>query len=73
MSSVKIKANNIWLRGGKITVGSEKSPYKGKFEIELIGGNNSPSLLVDDLAKSGTKAFVVTGQLELFGKVPSTT
>lgn len=61
LPSVKIKANNIWVRGGKIVVGEEGTPYTNNLEFEMIGGDSSPALVIDDLAKSGNKAFVVTG------------
>lgn len=74
--NIKLKANNIWVRGGgKITIGSEQEykRYMNNFELILTGTSNSPNLIIDDLAKTGTKSLAVTGTVEMYGKHPAVT
>lgn len=63
MPEVKIRANNIWVRGGKIAVGGpeEARRYRNKFTIELTGDSESPNLLIDEFSNTGTKSIAVTG------------
>lgn len=63
----KIKATNIWVRGGKFIAGSPDSPFPGKIDIELDGTRLGNPLIIDNFSATGTKSLGVTGYLELYG------
>lgn len=60
-----IRANNIWIRGGRLVAGQEDVTlrYTQKLDIILTGNKNSQPLIIDDLSRTGTKSFAVTGKL----------
>ncbi len=61
----------IWIRAGSITAGSSTIPFVNNLTIQINGNKNSSGFAVDpNLA--GSKMFVVTGSLNLFGISPST-
>lgn len=72
ISSVHIRAKNIWIFSGSIKAGTSSVPYPGELTFEIIGNKSDRSLVVDPQL-AGNKMFVVTGNLELYGPVPATT
>ena len=69
-----IKANNIWVRGGSLVNGENIDyPPNNKLNIELYGNRYSPPIVIDDVSRTGTKSFAVTGTVNLFGIVPKNT
>jgi len=65
-----IKANNIWVRGGKLVAGIPEFPYNKKLDIELYGNRYNNPIVIDDVSRTGTKSLAVTGKLHLFGQYP---
>lgn len=47
LKSINIEAGYIWVRGGKLSIGSLSNRYTGKLTITLTGGMNSPDCLID--------------------------
>lgn len=68
-----LKANNIWVRSGRIIAGSEDYPFSKKFDIVLTGNSFSKALIIDERSSTGTKSMAVTGRAEFYGKVPEVT
>ena len=51
---------------GNLTIGNSTHPLKNKVIIEMIGGRNGPSLVVNSKVDIGTKAIAVTGNFTAF-------
>lgn len=62
---IHIKANNIWVRGGRLLAGEENNNkrFKKNLTIELVGNKNSEPLVIDDISRTGTKSFAVTSEV----------
>lgn len=67
----KLEAKNIWVKNGRIIIGSEAEPFTHKAEIILHGEKDDPYVTLDPDA-SGNKMLAVTGGLFFYGKVPAT-
>lgn len=67
-----ITAKSIWIRTGSLTAGSATSPFTHKLTIQL-NGNKNDSGYVFDPSLVGSKIFVITGKLSLYGTSPATT
>jgi G8 domain len=46
-SDLQLQSKRIWVKGGKIIIGSPTSPYPGKASIILHGGKSDEVLLMD--------------------------
>lgn len=68
---VNITAKFIFIRAGNLTVGRPSLPFTHKFTIQLNGKKSDIGSVVDPIV-AGSKMFVVTGTLNLFGVRPST-
>lgn len=69
LQTINIEAQYIWVRGGKLSIGSADNRYTGKLTITLTGGiTSSQYCVIDSGADVGNKVLAVTGRLELFGK-----
>jgi hypothetical protein len=53
-----------------LTIGNATNPIQNKLIIELTGGRNGPSLVINSQVDIGTKALAVTGNLSLYGAYP---
>lgn len=68
----KLSANFIWIRYGSLNAGTEKIPFQYDFTITINGANTVATHTIDALL-SVNKYLIVTGSLNLYGKVPATT
>lgn len=65
--AVTLTAANIWVRSGSLFVGTPDQPFTNSLTIVLKGNRTSQQLLIDDFADTGSKAFAVTGRVEIYG------
>ena len=70
-SNRQLSANFIWIRYGSLTAGNESTPFNYNFTITLNGEKSAKTYSIDE-ELSANKYIVVTGTLNLYGKVPST-
>lgn len=63
LPTIKIQAQNIWIRTGDFIVGNSISPYQNLLDIELTGTRNGDYLKIDDISDAGTKTLAVTSNL----------
>jgi len=67
-----IQCDTIWIRPkGSLKAGSYSAPFTHKLNIQLNGLKNSSGYTFSDQL-SGSKIFVVTGVLSLYGVSPAT-
>ena len=59
----------LWVRAGTLTIGSEDEPFDSTAEIRLYGNDTSPGQFVFHAADVGSKNFLITGDVKLFGKI----
>ena len=59
----------LWVRAGSLTIGSEVEPFDSTAEIRLYGNDTSPGQFVFHAADVGSKNFLITGDVKLFGKI----
>jgi hypothetical protein len=69
--NVNITANAIFIRAGNITAGSSSDAFQHQFTIQINGHKEDVGYYIDPII-AGSKYFVVTGSLNLYGKTPST-
>lgn len=67
----QLSANFIWIRYGSLNAGNSSVPFQYNFTITLNGEKSAKTYTVDE-GLSVNKYIVVTGALNLYGKVPST-
>ena len=61
----------IHIRSGKLIVGTDGSPYLHKFIIQINGYRDDGLQYIDPIVM-GSKFFVITGELALYGSKPDT-
>lgn len=61
-----LRAKNIWVRQGSITIGNLSAPYIGKAAIELNSNPNDPDLIIDPFIDAINNVLVVTGALTIY-------
>ena len=71
-SNRKVSANFVWIRYGSLNVGNSTLPFQYDFTLTLNGPNSAATYAIDSIL-SVNKFLVVTGTLNLFGRVPTTT
>jgi hypothetical protein len=57
---------------GSLNAGTSSTPYPGKLTIKLNGNKNDIGIVIDPQV-AGNKMLAVTGKLQLFGPIPTTT
>lgn len=67
-----ITCNSIWIRAGSLTAGSAAAPFTNNLNIQLNGNKQDPGYVFSP-ELGGSKLFVVTGKLALYGVAPATT
>ena len=67
-----ITCKYIWIKVGSLTAGSASQPFAHQLTFQLNGLKNDPGFTFD-VALQGSKIFVVTGQLTLYGTGPTNT
>lgn len=65
-----MQAHYIWVKKGKIEIGTVDRPFTTQAEIILHGNKDDRYLLIDP-ESSGNKILAVTGGLEFYGTPPS--
>lgn len=68
-----LKARTIYVDNGKLLAGTPTAPFTKQLEIQLFGGVNDISLMVDTYVQAGNKLIVTTGEIGLYGVVPTIT
>ena len=68
-----LKARKIFVRDGKLVAGSATQVFTGIVNIVLSGSQTDEDLLIDNNIEAGNNVLAVTGGLELYGKIPTTT
>ena len=66
-----ITCEGIWIRAGSIVAGSASDPFTHQLTFQLNGQKNHPGFTFDPFLQ-GSKIFVITGSLKLYGTSPST-
>lgn len=69
--NTSISAYMIWIRAGSLAAGNASVPFNYSLTITLLGNESDAGYSISPLAQ-GSKFIVVTGNLSLFGNVPST-
>lgn len=69
--STVFKAKTIYVDGGQLLAGTPTTPFTKLLEIQLFGGKNDMSLIVDSYVQAGNKQLVTTGEIGLYGVVPT--
>ena len=69
---LRLKAERIWVRDGKLLAGNATNAYENPIEIILLGGKTANDLVIDSFIESGNKILAVTGEMNLYGKIPKT-
>lgn len=66
-----ITCESIWIRAGSLIAGTAADPFTHNLTIQLNGLKNASGYTFDP-ALQGSKIFVVTGELKLYGTAPAT-
>ena len=67
---LRLQAERIWVRDGKVEAGNATNPYIDSIEITLLGGKSSDDLVIDSFINSGNKILAITGEMNLYGLFP---
>lgn len=62
-----LQAYQIYVQGGKFTIGSEAAPYTKKAKITLWGDFNSAVLTMSGATQQGNKLIANVGDLKFYG------
>lgn len=71
-ANLTLQAKRIWVKQGKILIGSAAAPYTNQANIILYGGRDDTNLLIDEFIEASSKVLAVTHSVEFYGVVPGT-
>jgi hypothetical protein len=71
-NGLTLQAKRIWVKAGKIYIGSKDKPYTNQARIVLHGARDDTNLLIDEFIEASSKVLAVTHSIELYGVVPGT-
>lgn len=64
-----LRTYSMWVRAGRVDIGTADAPFDSTVEIRLYGNNTSPSQFVfSQSIPVGTKNLIITGTMNMFGK-----
>jgi hypothetical protein len=66
-----LHAEQIFVFGGKLTIGTSLTPYTRKAQIILYGDYDSSFITMPGAVEAGNKMIANVGQIKMFGKVRS--
>jgi hypothetical protein len=66
-----LHAEQIFVYGGKLTIGTKLAPYTRKAQIILYGDYDSSFITMPGAVEAGNKMIANLGQIKMFGKVRS--
>lgn len=62
-----LKAYNLWVRSGKLEIGTADKPFTNKAIIELQGDNTEEYFTFTQSIEAGNKNLVITGDANMYG------
>lgn len=63
-----LRTYSMWVRAGRVDVGTADAPFDSTVEIQLQGNNTSESQFIFSQAiPTGTKNLIITGTMNMFG------
>jgi hypothetical protein len=69
---IQLNAKNIWVRSGKIIIGTSDVPYQNNAKINLHGARTDSNMVISEFVQTSSKSITITNGIQLFGKAPIT-
>jgi hypothetical protein len=67
IGDITFKSHNIWVQQGQFYIGTSTQPFTNNAEIELLGMQDDPTLVVSGSIEAGNKILLNTGKVKWFG------